>query len=341
MRLTSPEAMVAAIPYVLGLDPTECLVVVPLGRGGPMSRIDMPVTTVDRETVTEALVATAAQHLDREPAVAVVCFSGSNETSVVATDHLATSLESVGISVGPRLWVTDCEWTDLATGDGGQRPPRAALRRGAEPAARVDKTPLSSSSDAGPPDAADVAPMVPIVERTRAELAQTAPRTERLWVLDRLDRFEWTGEPLGDADAARLLVDVQDVGLRDVVLARMSSSNAALQRSLWTDLAVRAPAEVRPAAAAASGFAAWLAGHGAAAWAALDDVPEQDRSHGLAGLLTQALREGWHPSTWDGTRRDIDADELGPRESFRMQGPSWQLTRHPLKGPGRHRPSVP
>lgn len=339
--MTSPEELVLAIPYVLGLVPTESLVVVPLGLGGPVSRIDIPATAADRDAVAGSVIATLAQHLDRDSAVAVVCFSDSHETSVIATDHLAASLESVGISVSPRLWVTGRGWTDLATGEGGQRPPKALLQGGTESIARFRGTPLSSRDDAGLAAGGDVAPMVVIVERTRMELAEAVPRTERSWVLDRLDRFEWTGEPLGDADVARLLVDVQDVGLRDAVLARMSSSNAVLQRSLWTDVAVRAPAEVRPAAATAAGFAAWLAGDGAAAWAALDDVPEQDRSRGPAGLLTQALREGWHPSTWDGTRRDIDADELGPRESFRMQGPSWQLTRHPLRGPGRHRPSVP
>lgn len=340
MRMTKPGEMVVAIPSVMGLVPTESLVVVPLGRGGPVTRIDIPATADDRHAAAESLIATLARSIDRDPAVAVVCFSDSQETSVMATDHLATSLESLGISVSPRLWVTDRGWTDLATGEGGQRPPKAPRRRGAESAATVYRTPPPSRGDVGPTYVGDLTPMVALVERARLELGEAVPRTERLWVLDRLDRFEWTGEPLGDADAVRLLVDVQDVGLRDVVLARMTSSNAVLQRLLWTDVAVRAPAEVRPAAATASGFAAWLAGDGAAAWAALDEVPEQDRSRGLAELLTQALREEWHPSTWDGARRDIDTDDLGRNESFRARVTS-QLTRHPLRAPQRHRPLAP
>lgn len=314
--------------------------VVPLGRGGPVSRIDVPATAAGRDAAAESLIATLARNVGRDSAVAVVCFSDCHETSVMAADHVGALLGPVGISVIPRLMATDREWTGLAFGEGGQRPREAALPWGAEPAARFHRTPMVGRDGVGPAGTEDVASMVANVERARSALAEAAPGTERLWVLDRLDRSEWTGEPLEETAAARVLVDVQDVGLRGVVLARMSSSNAAGQRSLWTDVVVRAPAEVRPAAATAAGFAAWLAGDGAAACATLERVPVQDRSRGLAGLLTQALREEWHPSTWDGVRRDMDTDDLGRDVSSRARGRS-QLARHALRAPEHHRPLAP
>ena len=61
----------------------------------------------------------------------------------------------------------------------------------------------------------------------------------------------------------------------------------------------RAPDDLVAAPAAVLGLAAWLAGHGALAWCAVDRCPEVDPDHSLAGLVAEMLTEAVPPSAWD------------------------------------------
>ena len=72
--------------------------------------------------------------------------------------------------------------------------------------------------------------------------------------------------------------------------------------AFWTDLVRRSPADLLPAPAALLGFAAWLAGHGALAWCAVDACQEADPDYGLADILSQLLAHAV-PPTRVGPRR--------------------------------------
>ena len=54
----------------------------------------------------------------------------------------------------------------------------------------------------------------------------------------------------------------------------------------------------RGALLAVLAFAAWLAGHGAMAWCAVERARAQEPSNVLAGLVAQALEEALPPSSW-------------------------------------------
>ena len=84
----------------------------------------------------------------------------------------------------------------------------------------------------------------------------------------------------------------------------MTRADAPRHVELWSDLVRRAPADLVAPAAALLGFAAWLAGHGALAWCAVDRCEADDPGYRLAGYLAEALAQAVPPSVWDETGPD-------------------------------------
>jgi hypothetical protein len=108
------------------------------------------------------------------------------------------------------------------------------------------------------------------------------------------------GRRLDASDVARLLVLLDaTLELRDVAWAEMHHGNARQHVALWRDVVRRAPAGLVAAPASLLGFAAWLSGHGALAWCAVERAQDDDPGYGLAGLLSTALAGGVPPSAWE------------------------------------------
>ena len=120
---------------------------------------------------------------------------------------------------------------------------------------------------------------------------------------NRINRFLDDGIALPDADAARVLVGVQALGVRDAAWAIMTQDDHHAHRALWTDLTRRAPDEVRAPAATMLAFSAWLGGDGAGAWTALDQIPADQADYRLAALMSSVLENAVPPSRWADTIR--------------------------------------
>lgn len=116
-----------------------------------------------------------------------------------------------------------------------------------------------------------------------------------------MQRFQRDGVRLSDADAARLLIAVESIPTRDRLWLDMNRSNASSHVALWTDMTQRAPDQVRAAPASLLAFAGWLSGHGALAWCALDQVPD-DKPYALANLVSSAVQSGIHPREWEASK---------------------------------------
>lgn len=57
------------------------------------------------------------------------------------------------------------------------------------------------------------------------------------------------------------------------------------------------------------GFAAWLAGHGALAWCAVDRCREVEPTNSVATLIDTLLRRAAPPELWEGFRDEWDAED--------------------------------
>jgi hypothetical protein len=142
------------------------------------------------------------------------------------------------------------------------------------------------------------------------------------WIRVTTTRAISTGEPLPDADAARLLVDLGDVRLRDVAWAQVTRESARDHVALWTDLVRRSPEDLVPGPAALLAFAAWLCGHGALAWCAVDVCRAADPDHRLADLVAQLLEHAVPPTDWEGWDDWGDGDDWEDRDEW-DDGEDW------------------
>jgi len=136
-----------------------------------------------------------------------------------------------------------------------------------------------------------------LLTETRTNTTASTVHAECHWAVGRVQQFQRDGVRLDNPDAARLLVAVEAIPVRDQLWLGMNRSNAVSHAALWTDMTKRAPDEVRTAPASLLAFGSWLSGDGAMAWCALDQVPE-GKPYALANLVAAAIESGMHPREW-------------------------------------------
>ncbi|HEY0903509.1 MAG TPA: DUF4192 family protein, partial [Marmoricola sp.] len=136
---------------------------------------------------------------------------------------------------------------------------------------------------------------------------------EARWVQAVVRRHVAAGTPPSVEDAGRLLVLVALIEVRDVAWAEMSRDDAARHVDLWTDLVRRCPGDLMPGAAGLLAFAAWLSGHGALAWCALDRCTAVDPAYSMAECIGGLLVGAVPPSVWTPITDD-QLPVLGGRE---------------------------
>ncbi len=103
---------------------------------------------------------------------------------------------------------------------------------------------------------------------------------------------------LGDDCCARVLRGLTDNLVRDASWVELTRENADAHVSLWTDIVRRTPTGFLAAPATLLAFAAWLSGHGALAWCALDRCREDEPHYPLAELLARMLDGAVPPTAW-------------------------------------------
>jgi hypothetical protein len=161
-------------------------------------------------------------------------------------------------------------------------------------------------------DAQDAQAVASAVERQHADLANVLRGMDLVQPArlrrDAVDHAQWIQRTirrhvrkrsrLVADDAGRMLLLVSDVGFRDLALAEMSREDAEGHVELWRDLVRRTPRDLLPAVSSLLAFAAWLKGHGALAWCALDRCFEVAPDHPLGRGLAECLTRAVPPSAW-------------------------------------------
>jgi hypothetical protein len=296
LKISSHDELIALIPHTLGFRPVESLVCLPIGSG-PAARVDLPASDDELEpwlkTLTDVYL-----HRHRPARVALVAFGEDGPRTVGALAALGDAL-SVGPDVGPVLWVNGEEWTELLTATRGTLSPSAQARIDAEYAIRGRVMPVGSRDElaaAMQGDSRDVAAHLRHTWERFRGLDAAALEGEVGWVGARVERFLEDRNYLSDLDAARILVALNDTGIRDSAMLSMNRADTPVLSEFWQDLTRRAPAEVRDSPATLLAVSSWLEGHGAKAWSALDQLSEPNR---LGDLVSGALLQALDPSTWD------------------------------------------
>ncbi|MFV0461344.1 MAG: DUF4192 domain-containing protein [Actinomycetales bacterium] len=319
LSVRSPDELVAALPYVLGFKPEESVVFVPMSADLPIARIDLPTTPRDRNAAWEAIRSPLGRYARPGASMGIVCVTADREEADRVVQDFAARLDTIGIDTALMLWANDSESHDYYLGDSGHQTEAAREYVAAEMAPTGRPRPVANRASLASSLVGDREPVAELLPEAREAAETTTPRAEAKWAVGRLKKFHDDGRPLSDRDAARLLVAIETIPIRDRLWDDMTTDNADSHVSLWTDLTRRAPDEVRSAPASLLGLASWLSGDGAKALCAVDQVPRDSR-YPLAGLVAAVVESAMHPREWESVKRigqeaDFAAPRPGPRNN--------------------------
>jgi hypothetical protein len=292
LQARTPEDVLAAVPVVLGFEPEQSLVMLTFGgKENLHARVDLPPPDEVDDGVAELLEPALLHEATR---VLFVVYADDSRASRLAMRRLRRAFGEAGIDVVEVLRVHGGRW--FAPGRPGAPPGGVPYDVGDHrfrAQAVVEGIVVHRSRGEleellhGRPDA--VGEVSSAVRR-----AVPSPAGEIGDLVDlRLDAGRFSTPEL-----ARVLLGIQEQPGRDAALTAMSRDTATRHVRLWTDAVQRAPDELVGAAAAVLALAAWLAGHGALAWCAVDRSRAADPDLTLSGLVADLLTRAVPPSAW-------------------------------------------
>jgi hypothetical protein len=325
----------ALVPYVLGIEPHDSLVVFPTRPTRvPIARVDMPRNPREQEL---AAASVAQAYTGRGGQVMLLAYTDRLDLAEGACEQLRARLEP-GTAVVATAAVQEDQWVRLDCADSGVIGQGTRDRFAAEYAFRGHRAPYVSEEELKasfqPATPLSVEAMQTATEAASAAVAtESAAVTERTWMTLALERFTATATATGtrpsETDAARMVCDVRHIGLRDHAWASMDTQNAATHAAFWKDLLTRSPEGAEAPTASLTAFAHWLNGDGIQARLALERVPHEP-PYPMARLVKTALEVGMDPKTWS-----------VPPE-LRPEPVETSITgRHPMPGRERRDPPNP
>jgi len=286
LTFRGPEDVLAAVPVLLGFEPSESVVMLTFGgRETFHARVDLPPPDELDEAVGLLLPPALAHGVT---SVLLLVYSAQHGLARRMLARLEEAFGAAGIRVSYSLRADGVQWflpgSPGVPYDVGAHPFRvqsvlegqvvSASRE--ELAARLDPT-------AG----------VAAVEEARCRVGPYDATEVVATIWSALDRSR-----IGDEELAGVLLGLRDRTVRDAAWCSMTRDDAAAHVLLWTDAVQRSPEDLVAAPAAVLGVAAWLAGNGALAWCAVDRCVAHDPDNSLARLVGELLEGAVPPSTW-------------------------------------------
>lgn len=301
LSIHSPDELIAAIPHMLGFKPQESIVLIPIRGNLPTARIDLPTSPRAEEQAWRSIHDGMSRYARPGAAGGIICCTADRQQADHVGRELAERLDTIGIDTHLLLWADDTRWTDLSTGDMGRQTDEARERVAAMTVLDGRPQPAAGRESLAESLVGDREPVARLLPETRETARGNTVKLEGRGALGRVQRFGRDGVRLDDKDAARLLVAVEAIPIRNQLWLGMTRGNAVSQVALWTAMTKRAPDEVRTAPASLLAFGSWLSGDGAMAWCALDQVPD-GKPYTLANLVAAAIESGMHPREWEAAK---------------------------------------
>jgi hypothetical protein len=302
-----PVDLIAVVPFLLGFHPQDSVVLLTFGAAETFhARVDLPAEPDEQAEVVDMLAEVLSRHRVRRAALLLY----TEDAWVAATFHDAAVARLVadGVELVDVLRVGRDRFHDAGDVDHPGTPYDVRTHRfTAEQVlegtvVHHNRAELAATLD--PVDPADARAVAEEAQRVAAGLFGPTGRErddlapQARWVQQVIRRHVGAGTPLTVPDAARLVLLVALVEVRDVAWAEMSRPGAHAHVELWRDLVRRCPRDLLPATASLLAFAAWLSGHGALAWCALDRCAEVDPEYSMADCISGLLEGAVPPSTW-------------------------------------------
>ena len=308
-KLKGPADAAAMIPYVMGFQPHDSLVVVSLEgerkRFGPTLRVDL----VDDPRLVEAQTAQIVHVVTRNASalVLVAAFSDDAAQADPLVRRVLAALEGRGVAIedafrvgGGRWWSYRCENPECCSPDGMPYDPGAS-RVAAE--AVVSGMTVAEDRDAlramfAPADPGRRAEVAREIVRLRREEMSILPGPAVGELPSRVGSALGRAPTLDVSETAWLALAVQPFSGREAAFVLIERANAARHLDLWRAVMAQIADDLLPPVGCLAAFAAWLDGCGVLASHAVERVFEISPHYPLACRIDDLLLGVVDPRSW-------------------------------------------
>lgn len=304
MRPSSPADLLDVVPYLLGFNPEESVVLAVL-RGGEVAvtaRLDLPPASLIGEVARR--LSTIADEQDAG-GVVLFTFSADSASARVVLRRCAEVLAPYGVvdaihADGHRWWSETCGGSCCPVEGTPYDPVAGRMAAEAVYAGLVRRSSRSEIEALvqGPAsydcDDLEELLMEAVLRWTGVSRRERCRRVKRL-VEDFLD----APRPLSDREVTDVAVLVTDIIVRDVAWTMMSRERSEDHLDLWQQVVDRAVGPLVAPALGLLGMAAWIAGQGALMVCCIERLFMVDPDYRLARLLSDINERGLPPSAWE------------------------------------------
>jgi hypothetical protein len=313
--------VLAAIPFVLGYHPAECVVVIGM-RGKRLlftARGDLPDRSAPPGEIGERVDRLTEVVLRQEPTGVLVVGFGDDDRvrpmvlalrdahhraglmvleamrandgrywSYLCSDPLCCPAE--GSPYDPGSSVVAAEWTMAGL---VALPDRKAYEDQIKPVGGPSRISMGEATMRADEQLFDL-----IARAGDEQAAQDALMDAGILAVEDAIERQRAGERLDDDEVAWLSTLLDSIMVRDFAWAKITGppSELSIHYALWMDMTRRVQQDLVPAPGCLFAFAAWRCGEGTLAMLALERVLDEDPTYSMAVLLHRALAHGLPPS---------------------------------------------
>lgn len=315
--LTSPHDLLSAIPFLVGFQPEDSIVLLSL-KDDSISmamRIDFP------DSISPEQVEEITSHLRQAEPDAAITVYYLPESSIDA-DHIIRSITDAidteeiplreSIIVHAKRWRSlICEDADCCPAQGSPMPPLDQSRIAAEQVALGKPIPFESvealvGSISALPDDAELLTCIDEIERIDYQKDPVPlQRQGAEAVIDFIADFAAEGLCRDKRLIALVLVRLADLQVRDFALGSVTADTVETYFSAWRWLIRIAPKEYVAPVATLLAAVSYERGDGALAHRALDRAQLDDPNYAMTGLLRQVFSSGWAPQSFAAMRAEL------------------------------------
>lgn len=311
--VTSPSDLLAAVPFLIGYQPSDAIVLMALNDESITMaiRVDFPESISDDEAS-----ALAKKFEGSDGALLVFYIPDSCDDAELVIRPLSEALVAQGIPLRESIIIVRDRWRSLICGD--------------EYCCPIEGSPLQELSDSRI-TAEEISRGKPLPFRDLAEMTSSlSPRIDDVIVemMGRIPAIDYENDPtsqqrdgansildfLHDFQVDRIcrdkrlvatvLVRLKDLQVRDFALGSMDQESD-LYFDAWRWLLTKAPSGYIAAPATLLAVAAYERGDGALANVALKRAKDDQPNYSLIDLLEQLFRSGKPPSIFQELRAEL------------------------------------
>lgn len=307
LKVDQPEDLLALMPYLLGFQPVESLVMMVIADR--LVKVTVRVDLVDDVTgVAQRFGAIAVTN--RASGVVLVAYSSDSAKADAMLLPVMERLSSLRVieaiyTDGKRWWSRSCS-DDCCPAEG--TPYETGSNRLAAEAVFHGMTSLSDRSELerlteGPPETDEPELRTLTDQLSRTVLRPGFDERRRLMrdsVADyvarrqRGDRVE-----LADRDLITFALLAMDVRIRDEAWIAITRADAWIHVELWQQVVARTVRDLATPPLCLLGMAAWIEGQGALQVCCLERAMTIDAHYGMVGMLADLNERAVPPTVWD------------------------------------------